>query len=628
MTQYQQVFYECESCGHRRYSLDTISFSYFPNDSQKAQDAINKKLFDGISNDELEPLFEDLTPLPSGVKCTVCEGISYKIIKKFKLETISRTEHRDILEAQSLKVNYPRHMNVTFSGKNLEQALRGMLELAFKDDFRKFRFSICSEPKATERFIQRYQNVREAYDRQTGEHRTKFASLMAILMVFENGHAVSFNNDVQEEYRSVLKKNPSISECRFLIHNLPPKRDAALKELLGFLSPFFDYPNREGFRTQWIWVALNGREGGLSPRLRSNFKKRAEAILEKYGSPFTRGLLSEEISEKVSMKDFREALSISIEETNHLQVSPSYNYECFHFLIGKGHDASGRMLEEIKQFSDAQIESTHDFIQWLFPLDEPSSAVPNSPVLSIEEITIIGASENAVASLISSSEWFLGFLQRNKNWFSAYDHNHLRITRVIKSLYLLAGLHAAENFRQKVLSLCHGNDEKLSNSKKFWTEAVLQPNVVFESDGKRWVMFKDRKTEEINYVTELGDYRAHGHKFGLDLTPDKHNEKKHSQIVDKVYRIIVTQVTSSGICYELVEELPANGEGAVNPEGLKHCSPLTEEQIESARDNQKKLRALRNIDVIPFGCFSFFDQAHIDDAKRVSPDFKNVLVLE
>ena len=39
MTQYQQVFYECETCGHRRYSLDTISFSYFPNDSQKAQDA-------------------------------------------------------------------------------------------------------------------------------------------------------------------------------------------------------------------------------------------------------------------------------------------------------------------------------------------------------------------------------------------------------------------------------------------------------------------------------------------------------------------------------------------------------------------------------------------------------------
>ena len=82
----------------------------------------------------------------------------------------------------------------------------------------------------------------------------------------------------------------------------------------------------------------------MSPRLRSNFKKRADAILEKYGSPFTRGLLSEEISEKVSMKDFREALSISIEETTHLQISPSYNYECFDFLIGKGHDASGRML--------------------------------------------------------------------------------------------------------------------------------------------------------------------------------------------------------------------------------------------------------------------------------------------
>ena len=51
------------------------------------------------------------------------------------------------------------------------------------------------------------------------------------------------------------------------------------------------------------------------------------------------------------------------------------------FLEGYDADARGRKLHEIWEFSDNQIESTHDFIQWLFPLTEPSQSQPDAPVL-------------------------------------------------------------------------------------------------------------------------------------------------------------------------------------------------------------------------------------------------------
>ena len=84
-----------------------------------------------------------------------------------------------------------------------------------------------------------------------------------------------------------------------------------------------------------------------------------------------------------------------------------------------------------------QAETTHDYIQWLFPLDEPSRSVNGVPVLTKLEIDEIRQSSLTQANLVKSARWFLGFLERNNRWITKYNHNHLRITRVIKSLRLL-----------------------------------------------------------------------------------------------------------------------------------------------------------------------------------------------
>ena len=80
------------------------------------------------------------------------------------------------------------------------------------------------------------------------------------------------------------------------------------------------------------------------------------------------------------------------------------------FLEGYDVDARGRKLHEIWEFSDNQIESTHDFIQWLFPLTEPSQAQPDAPVLDAEEIPLIRASALASKNMkFSKIAKFLDF---------------------------------------------------------------------------------------------------------------------------------------------------------------------------------------------------------------------------
>ena len=106
------------------------------------------------------------------------------------------------------------------------------------------------------------------------------------------------------------------------------------------------------------------------------------------------------------------------------------------FLEGKTPDHRGRILAMLLQQTDHQAETTHDYIQWLFPLDEPSRSVNDVPILTDLDIDEIRQSSLAQANLAKSARWFLGFLERNNHWITKYNHNHLRITRAIKSLRL------------------------------------------------------------------------------------------------------------------------------------------------------------------------------------------------
>jgi len=142
------------------------------------------------------------------------------------------------------------------------------------------------------------------------------------------------------------------------------------------------------------------------------------------------------------------------------------------FLGGSTPDSRGRYITEIYSLSDQEIENTHDFIQWVFPLPEASRAVFNAPVLSEHDVRDIRDNEMAQENLSRSSDWYLGFLKRNKHWMTKYDHNHLRITRAIKSVRLLIGDQEADKFRTQIFEVL---GDAISNidpkAVSFWMDA-------------------------------------------------------------------------------------------------------------------------------------------------------------
>lgn len=120
------------------------------------------------------------------------------------------------------------------------------------------------------------------------------------------------------------------------------------------------------------------------------------------------------------------------------------------FLEGEGVDGRGRTLFEVLALDDASLERHHDFIQWLFPLDEPSAAVPDAPVLDAAAVVAVRASTLAQCALAAATDRMDRFYRRTDQWLRPNDHNHLRITRIIRSLRLLSGDAAADAFRDAI----------------------------------------------------------------------------------------------------------------------------------------------------------------------------------
>lgn len=143
------------------------------------------------------------------------------------------------------------------------------------------------------------------------------------------------------------------------------------------------------------------------------------------------------------------------------------------FLSKEGNDFKGRTLESIWSFSDEDIERTHDFIQILFPLNKQSESAFHGYYLDSEElIEQIRSNSKARENILKSSNWYLSFLTRNVwLWNRNYDHNQLRITRVIECLRLLISEDEADKFYDDVLTIIKDNNKVNQTSLNFWKNA-------------------------------------------------------------------------------------------------------------------------------------------------------------
>ena len=142
------------------------------------------------------------------------------------------------------------------------------------------------------------------------------------------------------------------------------------------------------------------------------------------------------------------------------------------FLEGSGTDTGSRRLSDIWQFDDDEIDHTHDFIQWMFPLREASGANFNAPTLLVFDIEAIQSSMQCRQNLEKSATWILAFFERTEEIFQYTNHNHLRVTRNIKSLRLLHSDQQAEQFKQAVLGIIHAGGARINPiTVAFWLEA-------------------------------------------------------------------------------------------------------------------------------------------------------------
>ena len=77
-----------------------------------------------------------------------------------------------------------------------------------------------------------------------------------------------------------------------------------------------------------------------------------------------------------------------------------YDSKIVYFLWGKGTDNRNRHLSDLWKKGYFFLEICHDYIQWIFPLNEESKHNPKTPVLTEEEVAMIRSNERIQENML------------------------------------------------------------------------------------------------------------------------------------------------------------------------------------------------------------------------------------
>ncbi len=163
------------------------------------------------------------------------------------------------------------------------------------------------------------------------------------------------------------------------------------------------------------------------------------------------------------------------------------------FYLGEQRDIEGRTIQEIWAWDFEELECVHDYIQWLFPLPEQSSFNPDAPIVTAEIIQAFQTEPRLRRNLLRSSALMLNFYglqsqevrgnitvtrsgaypNRKQEWICLFDHNYLRITRILKCLMTLGLEQYAQAFYDCLTQIYREERDRIgSETFKYWTDAV------------------------------------------------------------------------------------------------------------------------------------------------------------
>lgn len=154
------------------------------------------------------------------------------------------------------------------------------------------------------------------------------------------------------------------------------------------------------------------------------------------------------------------------------------------FYIDGGLDPLDRTHDEMLNYTDERMEECHDYVQWMWPLHEPSMFAQVYPVLDERVVEALAASAVARGRAqrgLARFRSFYGVEEGDKvdkrkvsNWCHNGDHNLLRITRIIRSLRLFGLDKESEEFWKDMTAV--GEARGLSSTTlRYWQRAATEP---------------------------------------------------------------------------------------------------------------------------------------------------------
>ena len=136
-------------------------------------------------------------------------------------------------------------------------------------------------------------------------------------------------------------------------------------------------------------------------------------------------------------------------------------------------------MQDILDRDDAWLEAVHDYIQWLFPLPEPSPFNPAAPVLTVADIAAFAADPSLRAALARMEKFYgLGRADAPRPWLTPGNHNFRRLTRILRALALLGLRAEAEALLARLEALCSAPEAAAAVgrvTRGYWRDAVAGP---------------------------------------------------------------------------------------------------------------------------------------------------------
>lgn len=152
------------------------------------------------------------------------------------------------------------------------------------------------------------------------------------------------------------------------------------------------------------------------------------------------------------------------------------------FFEGKEPDDLGRHLSKILCFGRIRMELTHNYIQRLFPLTE-ESRFSKCDLITEDDIAIFQrnlAAQDGMRKAYQKMLWFWKLDEKQyqnsvyRHWNSYNNHNHYRMSRVLKSLLLLGMEEEYKDFSMRIHWIIdHPQQYRVSDdTARIWMEYI------------------------------------------------------------------------------------------------------------------------------------------------------------